>query len=110
MIKYGPLGMTAHWQPVDASIGKVLNDNIRDSLKVWLGTARNRRAWNRKGGMTLPTRWMCLKWTGSSWAEIHDMAKYKHAWRATGCALSANGAGGASVAPQGMFDYAPPAP
>lgn len=92
-----------------------LKDKMSDSSKAWLGTARNRRARNRMGGMTVQTRRkLCLKRIGSSWGEIHDMAKYRalheHAWRATCCALSAKGAGDASVAPHGMFDFAPPTP
>ena len=43
--------------------GMRLKDKMSDSLKAWLGTARNRRAWNRMGGMTVQTRWkLCLKW------------------------------------------------
>ena len=114
VVMFGPVNMTARWQPIVASIGEVFKDKTSGYLRDWLKVPKNRRAWGREGGLAMQMRRrLCLIWAGRAWKALHapdhdDL--HRHAWHATGCTVGANTSIDAFVQPQGMTDYSLPAP
>ena len=113
-VLWGPPNLTHKYQPVDHSIGKSVREWMLgdDGLRGWIESSTKRsKAWRRGAVRPKTKRMLAVRWLGRAWSKMHGPYGAKaihHAWRSTGCGLTASGAHDEQVKPEGMSDYVPP--
>ena len=116
IVRYGPVGKTDTWQPVDSGFGHLLKVLISNEQQDWLEHDENMDIWLGNDGKKFTAkdrRILITHWVGDAWGKLQD-PKYDHSrWRCferTGCLLTADGSDDDKVKPEGMPEYVVPPP